>query len=190
LIIKQAYYCSPSEKSLIRREAGTERHGSSCQREKARLSGSKKHSGFVYCFQPQAGRLEWAPLKKNRPLSGGKPIQLRDPCCLAALLLYLLLPFIYYDHLTKSSLPAANGDLKAGPLMILSHYPKSSDPYPHNPCPICRASSSSQDYGLFTLLQAPDSAFLVQLSSFSNLAFSIVDIHLIVSGTRAPPVSS
>jgi len=110
--------------------------------------------------------------------------------CLVVFLPYLLLPVVYYSHLTAAFLPAFHGDPRAGPLAIGTHPGKPPGPYQDsNTCPICRVASGFQDYGLFSLPQFTDGATQVRLAALSSPIPSSANSDFLVSGPRAPPVS-
>jgi hypothetical protein len=110
--------------------------------------------------------------------------------CLVVFLSYLLLPAVYYSHLTTAFLPAFHGDPRAGPLTIGTHPEKPPEPYHDSgSCPICRAASSFQDYGFFSLHQFTDCATQVRLAALISPTPSIANSDFLVSGPRAPPVS-
>jgi hypothetical protein len=110
--------------------------------------------------------------------------------CLVVFLPYLLLPAIYYSHLTAALLAAFHEDPRAGPLAMGTHPEKPPGPdHDSNSCPICRAASSFQDYGFFALPQTPEGATPVWLAVFINPSPRIADSDFLVSGPRAPPVS-
>lgn len=110
--------------------------------------------------------------------------------CLFVFLPYLLLPTVYYSHLTAAFLPASQEDPRAGPLAIGTHPKKSPGPYQDsNSCPICRAASSFQDYGFFSLPQAMECPTPVWLAAFISPTPGIANPDSWVSGPRAPPVS-
>lgn len=110
--------------------------------------------------------------------------------CLVVLLPYLLLPAIYYGHLTEQFLSASHEDPRAGPLAIGSYPEKLSEPcHDSNSCPICQAASSFQDYGFFSLPQVPASATQVRIAAFISPTFIIANYDFLVSGPRAPPIS-
>jgi hypothetical protein len=127
--------------------------------------------------------------QKNRRHSGGKLTRLGPPSCFLAFLLYFLLPLIYYIHLTEFSLPASYGEPRAGPSIIWGNPEKPPSPYhDNNSCPICQAASSCQDYTFFPILQNPDNASLVRLSSFKDPNPGISNFNFLVSRPRSPPV--
>ncbi len=110
---------------------------------------------------------------------------------LLVLLSYLLLPAVYYNHLTEAfPVPACQAQPAAG-LLAIRTLPEKSPVPGHDPnnCPICRAASSFQDYGSFPGFQAPDGASPVRLTVFIDPTPSITDSDFWVSGPRAPPVS-
>jgi hypothetical protein len=112
--------------------------------------------------------------------------------CLLLLLPYLLLPAVYYGHLTVAFLPASQEDpiAIAGPLAIGTSTEKPPRPYHNsNACPICRAASSLQDFGFFSLPQPPECANQVWITAFNSPTPAIANSDLLVSGPRAPPVS-
>jgi hypothetical protein len=110
--------------------------------------------------------------------------------CLVVFLPYLLLPAVYYSHLTAALLPAFHEDPRAGPPAIGTHPEKPPGPYhDSNSCPICRSASSFQDYGFFSLPQAPEGATRVWLAAFITPTPGIANSDFLVSGPRAPPVS-
>jgi hypothetical protein len=110
--------------------------------------------------------------------------------CLFVLLPYLLLPVVFYGHLSGAFFLASQADTRAGLPAIGTHPEKSPQPYhPGNTCPVCRAASSFDDYGYFSWSQVPDCASPVRLTAFINAPPSRSDGYLWVSGPRAPPVS-
>jgi hypothetical protein len=109
--------------------------------------------------------------------------------CLVVFLPYLLLPAVYYSHLTAAFLPAFRGDARAGSLAIGTHPEKPPQPYhDSDSCPICWAASSLQDYGFFSSPQAPEGATPVWLASVISPTPIIANSDFLVSGPRAPPV--
>ena len=73
---------------------------------------------------------------------------------LFALLSYLLLPAVYYSHLTAAIFPATFEHIRAGPLAIGIYPENPPDPcHESNSCTICQAVSSFRDYGFFSLPQ-------------------------------------
>ncbi len=110
--------------------------------------------------------------------------------CFVVFLPYLLQPSVYYSHLTAAFLPAFQGDPRAGPLAIGTHPEKPPGPYhDSNSCPICRAFSSFQDYGFFTLPQLTDCATQVRLAVLISPTPIIANSDFLDSGPRAPPIS-
>lgn len=111
--------------------------------------------------------------------------------CLFALLPYLLLPLIYYNHLTgNQDFPLY---LMAGPEsrapVIWGHADQPMRPPHESACPICRAASHFQDYGVSAVVLTPDHPCLARLSPFSSYPSHIANLDELVSGPRAPPVS-
>jgi len=110
--------------------------------------------------------------------------------CLVVFLPYLLLPAIYYSHLTAAFLPAFQWVPRAGPPAIGTHPEEPLGPYHNsNSCLICRAGSRFQDYGCFSLHQAPEGATPVWLTAFINPTLRIANLDFLVSGPRAPPLT-
>ncbi len=110
--------------------------------------------------------------------------------CLVVFLPYLLLPAVYYGHLTAAFLPAFQGDPRAGPPAIGPHTEKPPGPYhDSDSCPICRAASSLQDYGFFSFPQLAECATQVRLAAHIGPIPIIANPDFLVSGPRAPPVS-
>lgn len=126
--------------------------------------------------------------QQHRQQSGRKPLRLGSFFGFLALLANFLLPLIYYAHLTGFSLPAASGDPRAGPPIILSHSEKPLRPQHDNSCPICRAASSFQHYGFFPLLFSPNGAALVGLLPCRDHTPGITHFARIVSSPRGPPI--
>ena len=109
--------------------------------------------------------------------------------CLAVFLPYLLLPAVYFSHLTAAFLPAFQEDPRAGPLAIGTHPEKPPGPYhDSDSCPICRAASSLQDYGFLSLPLFPDCATQVRLAAFIVPTPSLANSYFSFSVPRAPPV--
>jgi hypothetical protein len=103
--------------------------------------------------------------------------------------LVVFLPAVYYSHLTAAFLPAFQEDPRAGPLASGTHPEKPPGPYhDSDSCPICRATSSFQDYGLFSLPQFTDWTTQVRLAAFITPTPGIANSDFLVSGPRAPPV--
>ncbi|MCX5890663.1 MAG: hypothetical protein NTY36_14630 [Deltaproteobacteria bacterium] len=110
--------------------------------------------------------------------------------CLVVFLPYLLLPAVYYSHLTAAFLPAFQGVPRAGPLAIGTYPEKPQEPYhDSNTCPICRGGTSSfQDYGFCSLPQAPEGATPAWLAAVISPTPIIATSDFLVSEPRAPPV--
>jgi hypothetical protein len=110
--------------------------------------------------------------------------------CLVVFLPYLLLPAVYYSHLTGALLPAFQEDPRAGPLAIGTYPEKPPGPYhDSNSCPICKGASSFQDYGFFALPQSPEGVTPVWLAAFTSPTPGTTNSDFLVSGPRGPPVS-
>lgn len=125
----------------------------------------------------------------NRAFVHGQP-SLLSLLCLVVFLPYLLLPPVYYSHLTAAFLPAFQEDPRAGPLAIATYPEKPPGPYHDNDsCPICRAASSLQDYGFCSLPQASEGATPVWLATVISPTPGLANSDLMVSGPRGPPVS-
>ncbi len=119
--------------------------------------------------------------------SEGRPSHNASLLALLALLPYFLLPLIFYGHLTNSAFPAPPGIPRTGPPIIESQNKEPVPFHDNNSCPICRAASDFQDYGLHLAFQAPDSAFVWLLSDRDGtVVFSKADF--VTAPTRAPPV--
>ncbi len=109
--------------------------------------------------------------------------------CLIVFLPYLLLPAVYYGHLTAAFLPPFQEDPRAGPLAIGTHPEKPPEPYHDSgSCPVCRAASSFHDYGCFPWTQAQEGPTPVWLVAVISPAPIIANPDFLVSGPRAPPV--
>ena len=113
--------------------------------------------------------------------------------CVLVLLPHLLLPAVYYSHLTATFLSVYQEYPRAGPLAIGTYPEKSPGPYhDRNSCLICRAASSFQDYGFFALPLAPECSAPdapVWLAVFISPTPIITNSDFLVSVPRAPPVS-
>lgn len=110
--------------------------------------------------------------------------------CIVVLLLYLLLPEVYYNHLTASPLSVSSADPRGDPLAIGTHPEESPGPYhDSNSCPICQAFASFQDYAGSPLLQAPDCALPAQLFVPSDSCLQVKTFFFLITATRAPPHS-
>ena len=78
------------------------------------------------------------------------------PLALFVFLPSLLLPVIYYIHLTTVTPPAVQKDGVAGPPAILISLEQPPGAYhDRNLCPICRAAARFQDYAFFAWLPVP-----------------------------------
>lgn len=106
--------------------------------------------------------------------------------CLLSLLTYLFLPLVYFSHFSDLSPTASYENPGPGPAVSVCH--SAQLPHDSGNCPICQAASSFQDYGCFSLPQVPDYPSLDRLASFIRPTCSIAPRHLLVSGTRAPPI--
>jgi hypothetical protein len=126
--------------------------------------------------------------QKSGKWAEGGPSRFGFHVSLFAFLPYLLLPLIYYAHLTASSLPAASGDLKTGSLIIASQTREPVAPHDSNACPICRGASSSQDYGTSPAFHAPDSSSLVGLLADGYCSSGLAKADVLTPETRAPPL--
>jgi hypothetical protein len=106
--------------------------------------------------------------------------------------LFALLPLIYYDHLTGTQDPQGHSLARPEPRAPIIEGRAARPLRPrHDPaCPICRAASHVQDYSVSTVVLTPDLPSLLRLSHLSISPSRIASLHLKVSGTRAPPVSS
>jgi hypothetical protein len=129
--------------------------------------------------------------RKIRSLVAARETRSRSCLCLLVLLPYLLLPLIYYNHLTgNTSSPVC---LIEGPQgrgsIFWEKAEKPVGPHDDKSCPLCRAASHFQDYGFTAAIPAPDHPSLVQLYLCSNHPSRIANLHLLVSGPRAPPVA-
>ena len=110
--------------------------------------------------------------------------------CLFVLLPYLLLPVVFYGHLSLAFFPASQADPRAGLPAIGTLPGKSPQPYHDGTtCPICRAGSGFQDNGFSSWSQVPDGAAPVRLADLINSPPSLASGYFWVSGPRAPPVS-
>ena len=77
----------------------------------------------------------------------------RQLSLLSFLCLFVLLPQVYYAHLSKSILPASSENYRAGIQVILS---PTAEPGPHQPesCPKCRTAGIFQDHAFSSLPDA------------------------------------
>ena len=112
--------------------------------------------------------------------------------CLFALLPYLLLPLIYYDHLTgtQDSLGYSIAAPQNRAPVMGGHVATPLRPGHDPACPICGGASHFQDYGIAAVVLAPDLPCLARLSPLGNHYCRIAHLHLLVSGSRGPPVFS
>ena len=120
--------------------------------------------------------------------SEARPGPLGSLLALVALLLYFLLPLLYYGHLANSPLPAASPDLKTAQPVVES---QPQDPAPfhdRNTCPICQAASTFQDYGSSPSFHAPDSSFPVGLLADRDSTAGFACLISPTRASRAPPV--
>jgi hypothetical protein len=120
--------------------------------------------------------------------SEGRQSRFGSLLSLVALLLYFLLPAIYYVHLTGFPLPAESGGLKTGPPIFESRPGDPVTPHDSNACPICQAGSSFQDYGLFQAFHAPQGSALVGPWSDSHGTLGLAKLNVLNIASRAPPV--
>jgi hypothetical protein len=140
-------------------------------------------SGFM-----KVGKVGMTSRQKSGKWAEGRPSRFGFHVSLFAFLPYLLLPLVYYAHLTASSLPAAFGDLKTGSAIIAGQTGEPVSPHDSNACPICRGASSFEDYGTSPAFQVPDSNSLAGFLSDSYGSSGLAKADIVTSRTRAPPV--
>ncbi len=131
-------------------------------------------------------------LERQQPNShyfGGKPRLGGAICAFLALLIYFLLPLVYYVHLNNSPVFAA-ARVTTGLSDSLS---QSAEPLttPHDAehCPICQAAERFQDYSCFSLSAVPDNASTVRICWRRDSLRNEPALFLSFSIPRAPPIS-
>jgi hypothetical protein len=136
----------------------------------------------------EVGKVDMISRQKSGEGAEGRTSRFGLVVGLFAFLPYILLPLIYYVHLTASSLPATAGDLKTGGAIIAGRTGKPVTPHDSNACPICRGASSFEDYGTSPAFHAPDRSSLVGLLSDSYCSSGVAKVDVATAYTRAPPV--
>jgi hypothetical protein len=121
---------------------------------------------------------------------GGRQTFLVSLLFLIAFLPNFLLPLVYYVHLDGSPLPTSR-DLKgAGLPIICSAVIPGHSRHDSDSCPICLAAHSFQDYVCSPGLLPPDIPSLPKIYSCRDARPDNKTSCFLVSGPRAPPLSS
>ncbi len=119
----------------------------------------------------------------EKPRPGGAIIGL------LALLIYFLLPLVYYVHLLNSPV-ITTAVLTIGLADSLSHA-EGPLPAPHDAeqCPICQAAENFEDYACYSILLTLYNAYEVRMAWHGDFSSNEQTSYLSFFIPRAPPIS-
>ncbi len=144
--------------------------------------------GPFFRFSKSWKKIMRGPQKSSSSYFGGKPRRGGAIFGFLTLLIYFLLPLVYYVHLNNFPVFAA-ARFTTGLSDSLS---QSAEPLttPHDAehCPICQAAERFQDYSCFSLLAVPDNVTPCHLS----LRRALLPVEKALGSSlcvpRAPPI--